>query len=62
MPEDEAAEQLGLFQSDSPQRHDRVEKLERTMDVIRSKYGRDAITAATLAPEKNSENGAELPF
>ena len=62
VPEDEAAEQLGFFQSYAfQQQHDRTEKLERTMDAIRSKYGREAISTAALAPEQDHEAGVELP-
>ena len=39
VPEGEAAEQLDLFQQSAPQKRDKVEKLERAMDAIRSKYG-----------------------
>ena len=63
VPEDEATEQLGFFQSYAfQQQHDRTEKLERTMDAIRSKYGREAISTAALAPEQDHEAGVELPF
>ena len=66
IPEGEAAVQLDLFQSSAPQRRERVETLERTMDAIRSKYGRKAVTVAVLAPRERPEEdpGAEgaLPF
>ncbi len=66
IPEGEAAVQLDLFQSAAPQRRERVEKLERTMDAIRSKYGQGALTVAALAPREAPENGPEaeraLPF
>lgn len=58
--EDEAAEQLGFFQPEAPQRRDRTEKLERVMDDLRQKYGRSAVTTATLAPRP--EEDGELPF
>ena len=63
IPEGEVTEQLGLFDSAAPQRRDRVEKLERTMDAIRARFGADALTTGTLtAPpeEEPPENG--LPF
>ena len=45
---------------------ERVEKLERTMDAIRSKYGQGALTVAALAPREGPEDGLEaeraLPF
>ena len=61
VPEDEATEQLGLFDETAPRRRDRVEKLEHTMDAIRAKYGHDALTTGTMTkcPEKSDDN---LPF
>ena len=51
VPEDETAEQLDLFQTDAAPRRERREKLERTMDAIRAKYGGDAIQSARLVRE-----------
>ena len=63
IPEGEAAEQLDLFRKNAPQRRDKVEKLERTMDAIRSKYGRDAVTLAALTrPQQREEDPEDLPF
>ena len=63
LPEGEAAEQLDLFQSAAPQKRDRVERLERTMDAIRSKYGRNAVTVAALTkPQEREEDPDDLPF
>ena len=63
VPEGEAAEQLGLFQPDAPRRRDKAEKLERVMDDLRQKYGRSAVTTATLAPRPQPEGDEEkLPF
>ena len=66
IPEGEAAVQLDLFQSSAPQRRERVETLERTMDAIRSKYGRKAVTVAVLAPRERPEEDPDaegaLPF
>ena len=59
IPEGEAAEQLDLFQSAGSQKRERLEKLERTMDSIRSKYGRGAVTVAALSPPPEPE---DLPF
>lgn len=42
--EDEAAEQLDLFAADAAPRRERLERLEKAMDGIRDKYGRDAIS------------------
>lgn len=54
VPEEEAAEQLGLFRPEEPARRDKVEKLERTMDAIRAKYGRGAVFTAAQAEERPS--------
>ena len=61
IPEEEATEQLGLFDAAAPRRRDKVEKLERTMDAIRAKYGADALKTGTLtaAPEEARE---DVPF
>ena len=61
-PEGEAAEQLDLFQSAAPRQRDRVEKLERAMDAIRSKYGDGAVTVAALAPGREAGDGEDVPF
>ncbi|MBD5134104.1 MAG: DNA polymerase IV [Clostridiales bacterium] len=63
VPEGEAAEQMDLFQSAAPKKRERVEKLERTMDAIRSKYGKGAVTVAALAPgQEREEDPEDLPF
>lgn len=43
VPEDSAAEQVDLFDTSAPQRRAKRETLERTMDQLRSKYGKDKI-------------------
>ena len=63
IPEEEAAEQLGLFDAQAPRRRDKVERLERTMDAIRGKYGQNALTTASLAPPPKEEGGEDhVPF
>ena len=62
IPEAEAAEQMDLFQSAEPKKRERVETLERTMDAIRSKYGRDAVTVASLAPAWAQDEDDDVPF
>lgn len=64
IPEDEAAEQLGLFQPEEPVRRDKAEKLERVMDGLRKKYGHDAVTTGTLVrqPGPEDESDENLPF
>jgi len=46
MPACEAGEQLDLFAPGAGERRDKVEKIERTMDGIREKFGRGAIVIA----------------
>ena len=64
VPEEEAAEQLGLFDTQAPRRRDKVERLEKAMDSIRGKYGDKALTSAALAPSPRKEDGEEdhVPF
>ena len=59
VPEGESAEQLDLFQADAAPRRERREKLERTMDAIRAKYGGDAIQSARLIREDLSHRPPE---
>ena len=51
VPEDEAAQQLDLFGGTDIRRRDKLEKLERTMDGLRKKYGKDAVQPASSRPE-----------
>ena len=51
VPEDEAAQQLDLFGGTDIRRRDKLEKLERTMDELRKKYGRDAVLPASSRPD-----------
>jgi len=60
IPEEEAAEQQDLFAPEAPKRREKAEKLERVMDQLREKYGRDAVTTGTLAPPPEKDD--ELPF
>ena len=63
IPEEQAAEQLGLFDPQAPRRRAREERLERAMDAIRGKYGPGAVTTAALAPPpKGADGEAHLPF
>ena len=61
LPEEEATEQLGLFDAQASRHRDRVERLERTVDAIRRKYGDKSLTAACLASTPREEDGP-LPF
>ena len=47
--EGDAGEQINLFSADAAPRRDKLEKLEKTMDGIRNKYGREAISLASAA-------------
>ena len=60
--EGETVEQLELFDPDAPRRRERAEKLERVMDGLRSKYGGDALTAASFSLHREESDDGELPF
>lgn len=47
IPEQEAAEQLNLFSAGTPAKRERLERLERTVDGIRGKYGKESIRFAS---------------
>ena len=49
VPEWAATEQLDLFAPERGPQRERLERLERTVDVIREKYGKDAIAIGTLS-------------
>ena len=51
VPEEEAGEQLDLFTPQAAVRRGKQEKLERTMDGLRKKYGRDAVLPASNCPD-----------
>lgn len=46
LPADQAGEQLSLLVPDASPQRQKIERLERAMDDIRSKYGKSAITSA----------------
>jgi DNA polymerase-4 len=56
LTDEEETEQLSLF-TDSRKSRERTEKLERTMDVIRGKYGERAVTFGRII---NNDIGIEL--
>ncbi len=63
IPEDEATEQLGLFDQSAPGRRDKVEKLERTMDALRAKFGPSALAPGSLvAPPEQDDDEDRVPF
>lgn len=45
----EAGEQLDLFASDSSLKREKLERLERTVDRLRGKYGKNTITLGSLS-------------
>ena len=45
--EGDAGEQLNLFAANAAPRRDKLEKLEKAMDGIRDKFGREAISSAS---------------
>lgn len=54
IPEEEAAQQLDLFGGGDVKRRDRLERLERTVDGLREKYGRDAVHSACAPPSRGT--------
>ena len=62
IPEEECAEQQTLFDLQAPRRRDKVEKLERAMDAIRHKYGRDALTTGGLTTPSREDEEDNVPF
>ncbi|MBR5792966.1 MAG: DUF4113 domain-containing protein, partial [Ruminiclostridium sp.] len=69
LPEDEAGDQMDLFAPQASAKREKQEKLERTMDQIRERYGRDMIrfasretdTAREIAGERPRKNKEETP-
>lgn len=47
VPEEDASEQLNLFFAEAAPKRDRLERLEKAVDVVRKKYGRDALSLAS---------------
>ena len=60
IPEDQAAVQQSLFRDQGAQQRERLEKLAKTMDAIRDKYGKGAIGPAS-APRETRERHAPPP-
>ena len=59
LEEGEAGEQLDLFAAGAAPRRDKLEKLEKAMDGIRGKFGRDAIAPASTVHRDRAEVKAE---
>ena len=58
VPEEDAGEQLDLFHRDASPRRERRERLERTVDRIRSKYGKEAICPSATAMGEDIDHPA----
>lgn len=59
LPAAEAVEQLSLLSPDAAPRREKVEKLERAMDGIRGKFGKEAISTART--QGRSTKGKPIP-
>ena len=57
IPAEQAGEQLDLLSPGAAPRREKVEKLERTMDGIRGRFGRDSISPARLKEQGRREEG-----
>lgn len=55
LPADQAAEQLDLLTPGASSQREKVEKIERAMDGIRSKYGKGAISPARLKEDSKGD-------
>lgn len=61
IPADESGAQLDLFAADQNRKRDRLEKLEGTLDAIRSKYGKGAIAPASAPLDPGATRHAPPP-
>jgi len=61
MPAAQAVEQLDLLDPGALPRRDRVEKLERTMDAIRGKFGKESIASARLKERPGEDESPDAP-
>ena len=61
LPEDEAGDQMDLFAPQASAKREKQEKLERTMDQIRARYGRDMIRFASRETDTAREIAGEGP-
>lgn len=55
MPADQAGEQLDLLSPGASPRREKVERIERTMDGIRGRFGREAISPARMREKETGE-------
>ena len=61
IPADEAGAQLDLFSAGQDEKRQRLERLEGTLDIIRSKYGPGAIAPASSSRAPHQERHASPP-
>jgi DNA polymerase-4 len=61
LPEDQAGDQMDLFAPQASAKREKQEKLERTMDQIRERYGRDMIRFASRETDTAREIAGEGP-
>ena len=61
IPAGEAGAQLDLFAGEGQEKREKLQKLEGTMDAIRSKYGPGAITSASAPLDVGRERHAPPP-
>ena len=52
---DEAGEQLSLFDAGAAERREKQAKLDRAVDALRGKYGRDAVRYGASLPKKKKD-------
>jgi len=58
---DEAGAQMTLLDRGEGERRDKLEKLDRTMDAIRRKYGADAIASASVPVRLRDQEDGQIP-
>jgi len=55
LPAQDVVEQLDFLSPDAPHKREKVEKLERAMDAIRSKFGKEAIAPTRIQNQSRRE-------
>ena len=61
LPEDQAGDQMDLFAPQASAKREKQEKLERTMDQLRERYGRDMLRFASRETDTAREIAGEGP-
>lgn len=57
IPADQTGEQLDLLSPGAPPQREKVERIERTMDGIRKRYGKEVISSARVKERRGQEKG-----